>query len=132
MIRIRNNLKGCIKFVNTNPGSPDFKLKITPLTKDGAEEKQCYSYPGIHKKLLQSGSEQSLVLARGREGCLASDTHNILKYFAIGLGQSTEHQRPDRNKYIEVYPENIAKGQNTLLGQTFSLCQQSTYFPSNP
>lgn len=110
--KVQKSLKGCVKFVETPASSKDFKFKITNQNEDGTESKQCYSYPGIYTNNLDNAKkEQNLVLTRGDDGCLGSDSHNILKYFAIGLGQRTEHQRPDRDKYIEIIPENVQDGE---------------------
>ena len=74
------------------------------------EEKQCSSYPGVYTDHAVTNTEQAMVLARGPDGCLGGTHHNILKYFAIALGKRTEHQRPDRDDFIQIVSSGIADG----------------------
>ncbi|GAU92225.1 hypothetical protein RvY_04335-1 [Ramazzottius varieornatus] len=108
---VMQNMKGCVEFVEVPQSSDEYKLKITPFAPDGkTEEKQCSSYPGVYADHAKKSSEQAMVLARGSDGCLGGTHHNILKYFAIALGKRTEHQRPDRDAFIEIVSSGIAGG----------------------
>ncbi|XP_050026905.1 high choriolytic enzyme 1-like [Dermacentor andersoni] len=77
----------CVRFVKRT----DQKDYVHLVSRQG-----CYSYLG------RNGGEQPLSLGRG---CLfnGSVTHELLH--AVGFFH--EHSRPDRDDYIDVFPENI-------------------------
>lgn len=70
----------------------------------------CYSYQGQYNLLVNTGQPfQRMILVRGAPyGCLDGTLHNIMRYFAIILGKRNEHQRGDRETYINVINANIA------------------------
>ncbi|XP_055350825.1 uncharacterized protein LOC129597360 [Paramacrobiotus metropolitanus] len=110
--QVVSELNYWVNFVAVPATSNEYKLKITPVKADGFTPEQiCYSFPGmltVAQKLVAVGiKEQRLVLARGRTGCLDGTIHSIMKYLAIALGLRNEHQRGDRNNWIQIYNGNL-------------------------
>lgn len=72
----------------------------------------CRTFPGVFQEYLASTDhEQRLVLTPGGQGCLDDSIGNIMKYFVLVLGRRNEHQRPDRDQYIQVHEKNIPAGE---------------------
>ncbi|OQV26019.1 hypothetical protein BV898_00150 [Hypsibius exemplaris] len=116
--QIMADLNYWILFVNIPPTSKEYKILITPLKVDNVTpEDVCYSFPGmlsIAPQLASKGiKEQRMVIARGPTGCLDGTIHTLMKHIVVVLGKRNEHERGDRGKYIQLFPENvIPAGQN--------------------
>ncbi|GAU97116.1 hypothetical protein RvY_08469 [Ramazzottius varieornatus] len=110
--QIMADLNYWVTFAAVKLDSAEFKIHITPLRADNKTfESMCYSFPGMLSsapRMAASGmTEQRLVIARGPTGCLDGTLHSIMKNLIVVLGKRNEHQRGDRDKFIEIYPGNI-------------------------
>lgn len=128
--KVSADLNGCVQFVEVPPSVPTYKYISLPLmtvrksniasgqkTGNGLCDKHCtvflyrnakrgcHSLPGVSRHLVSTGStEQKLILTSGPGGCFDGNIGTIMKYFVLVLGRRNEHQRPDRDDYIEVLP----------------------------
>ncbi|XP_072144664.1 astacin-like metalloprotease toxin 1 [Dermacentor andersoni] len=82
--------KTCLRFIK-RAHEKDY---VRIVSKEG-----CYSYLG------RNGGEQELSLGNGCH-FVGTVTHELLH--AVGFFH--EHSRPDRDDYIDIFPENIIKG----------------------
>ena len=79
----------------------------------------CRTIPGVSQTIIRDGgTKQSMVLAPGPNGCFDGNLGNLMKYFVLVLGRRNEHQRPDRDSYINVNMDNIQPGQHKKPNQT--------------
>ncbi|GAV04939.1 hypothetical protein RvY_15139, partial [Ramazzottius varieornatus] len=113
---IISDMRSCIGFTYTAPTAPVFKVKITPFAEDGKTlEQYCSSAPGFDQAKQTAGkTEQRLVLARGPNGCFTGKNRDLMKYFAILLGKRFEHDRGDRNDYIDVSQTALVNDANSI------------------
>jgi len=93
--QIRDRTDGCINFVERT--DEDVYLKIHQG--DG-----CWSWVGI----LTPGEPQEVSLGRGCE-YVGTIVHEMLH--AIGFEHA--QNRPDRDEYLNIYPENMTEGQES-------------------
>ncbi|GAU95293.1 hypothetical protein RvY_06937-2 [Ramazzottius varieornatus] len=114
MAKIQSDVQDCIRYEEVMPGSPKFKIRVTPFKIDGVtKEKYCSSHPGILKSLMaQKSKEQRLVIAQGETGCFGTDgsIHSLMKMFTHITGMRNQHQHSDRDQYISVNKANIQPG----------------------
>lgn len=87
----------CIKFVERNAVEHDYFIRFTKLSCG------CCSPVGIQRYLIYSGLNVSLT-----DGCFHKST--ILHELGHAIGFWHEHQRPDRDNYVEIQYENILDG----------------------
>ena len=67
----------------------------------------------IAPRLLGMGvKEQRVVIARGATGCLDGTLHSVMKFLVLVLGKRNEHQRGDRDAYIQMNQENLTPRNN--------------------
>ncbi|GAU88355.1 hypothetical protein RvY_01066 [Ramazzottius varieornatus] len=109
--KVSADLNGCVQFVEVSPSVPTYKIHIAPVDDSPNAKRGCHSLPGVSRHLVSTGStEQKLILTSGPGGCFDGNIGTIMKYFVLVLGRRNEHQRPDRDNYIEVLHENILPG----------------------
>ena len=82
----------------------------------------CWSYPGL---LPSSGSGQKLGISAGQYGCLDSKRLVMKTLFHV-LGKRSEHNRPDRDDYLDMHLDNLDPGQFGNEQSLFLCSTQST------
>ncbi|XP_055338950.1 mucin-2-like [Paramacrobiotus metropolitanus] len=102
--RVMGDLNGFIRFIEVSPADPSYKLKITPTEYPGIQNNGgCRTFPGVYYPFVASNQkEQRLILTSGGNGCLEGNIGKVMKFFVIVLGRRNEHQRPDRDDFIQV------------------------------
>ncbi|GAU89625.1 hypothetical protein RvY_02155 [Ramazzottius varieornatus] len=91
---------GCVRFALYNSTSDKGKdyVEINPAV-DGT----CWSYPGL---LPSNGDGQKLGISSGKYGCTHSKRLVMKTLFHV-LGKRSEHNRPDRDDYLDMHLENL-------------------------
>ncbi|XP_055334815.1 embryonic protein UVS.2-like [Paramacrobiotus metropolitanus] len=115
MTQISSDMKGCIRFqpysVEINNGM-DF-LYISRTLNSGSTMPTCFSFPG--RVVSQDGAGQKVALfnSPNGNGCMDS-VRDVMKFLAHALGLRNEYNRPDRDKYITVFTNNIKSEMRSL------------------
>ncbi|XP_055338751.1 uncharacterized protein LOC129588525 [Paramacrobiotus metropolitanus] len=108
-ISIMKKAMYCIKWTPVNCSDSKFKVRFTPLKGGPGSDPQTvsFSYPGLNVKPYQNNApEQIMSIARDSLNC-SMQPRCVLKMLAILLGLRNEHQRGDRDKYIELLNDNL-------------------------
>ncbi|OQV24989.1 hypothetical protein BV898_01197 [Hypsibius exemplaris] len=109
MAQIQSDTGGCINFRNFVPGTDagTDHIYIGKTLNSGESPPTCLTFPG--RVLTQSGHGQKVALfgTTTTNGCL-NTVRDAMKYLVHVLGLRSEHNRPDRDRFINVFPENIS------------------------
>ena len=92
------NGENCIQFKRVSPNFEKTYINVTNALKG------CWAFYGW------PGEKEQPVLSLGK-GCVGQGV--IFHEFMHALGFAHEHQRPDRDKYIEILKENIPDSKDT-------------------
>ncbi|XP_055349334.1 uncharacterized protein LOC129596160 [Paramacrobiotus metropolitanus] len=106
MGQISADTKGCVRFVPYNPSNQTDFISITPLEDAGSMRYGCWSFPG--RVFNQNGRGQLLGLTRGPAGCI-NNQRELMKTLVHVLGFRMVPNRPDRDAYITINYENMAR-----------------------
>ncbi|OWA52484.1 hypothetical protein BV898_16936 [Hypsibius exemplaris] len=109
--QIETDTKNCVRFVQYNAADKTDFLSVTPLEDAGSLRFGCWSFPG--RVSNQQSRGQYIGVTRGDRGCVRNQ-REIMKVFMHALGFRMVQNRPDRDRYIKINPDNLAPEWRTI------------------
>ncbi|XP_055349328.1 uncharacterized protein LOC129596157 isoform X4 [Paramacrobiotus metropolitanus] len=109
MMSVADNTNQCLHFREYDPDTDAGKafLYISKTLNDGTTPPTCVTFLGRVNRA--AGHGQKLVIHNGENGCMGS-LRDLMRIIVNALGLRNEYRRPDRDQYIDVYPDNLAPG----------------------
>ncbi|GAU88173.1 hypothetical protein RvY_00919-2 [Ramazzottius varieornatus] len=124
--QVAADMSHCIGFVERGSPVGADHLYISKTLNTGAADSSCSSFPG--RATVQNGRGQKVLMFSGPTGCLGSK-RETMKYIVHSLGLRNEYNRPDRDNFIQVFPDNLRpdlKALNVLAKYSLTAVDIST------
>jgi hypothetical protein len=106
MARISEDMHECINFKEYNPDSDAGwdNIYISKTLNDGSVPPTCFTFYG--RLLRAAGQGQKMAIHGGPNGFMDSQ-REVMKILVNALGLRNEYNRPDRDLFLNVFPDNL-------------------------